>query len=111
MLTSLLLSVMTLHVIVTSSMQSKEKLTFVMMTESSGLNSRKYRYALSNTASRLNLDVDMAWHANYQLQTRYGHLHNLQHSSHELQGYLWGTPCACPFGLRNFYRPLLYMYL
>jgi len=69
MLTSLLLSVMTLHVTVTSSMQPKETLTFVMMTKKT-FNIRTYRNALRNTASRLNVDVNMAWHSQYQLQTR-----------------------------------------
>jgi len=67
LLTSLLVSVLVVDVTVTSC---KETLTFVMMTKTTGINTRTYTNALRNTASRLNYDPDMAWQPHYQLQTR-----------------------------------------
>jgi len=74
MLTSLLLSVTTFYVSMTSCLQTKETLTFVMMTKTTGINTRTYTNNLRNTASKLNSEVNMAWHSRYQLQTRYGHI-------------------------------------
>jgi len=75
MRTSLLLSVMTLYVTMTSSVQSKETLTFVMMAKTTGINTRTFTTALRNTASSLNDDVNMAWHEHYQLRTQYEYVY------------------------------------
>jgi len=73
MLTSLILSVLTLHVTMTSKVHKpKENLTFVMMTKTAKFRTRMYTNALRNKARELNMDRSMAWHSQYQLHTKYG---------------------------------------
>jgi len=71
LLTPLLLSVLTLHVTMTSGVQLKEKLTFVMMAKTTGFHTRRYTNTLRNKARELNRDTSMAWHSHYQLHTQY----------------------------------------
>ena len=78
MLTSLLLSALTLHVTMTSFVQSKETLTFVMMTKTTGFHTRRNKNTLRNKARELNWDTTMAWQSQYQLRTEYEQFGNFR---------------------------------
>jgi len=68
-----LLSALALHAtaVTASAVQSKETLTFVMMTKTTGFHTRRYTNALRNKAKQLNKLTTMAWHSHYQLHTQY----------------------------------------
>ena len=105
MLTSLLLSALTLHYVTVTSgavQSSKETLTFVMMTKTTGFHTRRYTNTLRNKAKQLNRDTNMAWHSHYQLHTQYVHVRcsTLSHRRFSSTGSCTARVCV-PLTLRS----------